>query len=59
MAVNFNQWFQNFMEFMKFVARLPPALLIMFGGGVLCFLTGGVVYRAAQWVFEHVIANPW
>jgi hypothetical protein len=50
---------QAILNMLKFLARLPPAFFVLFGGAALCFMLAGIIYRATEWFFQHVLAHPW
>ena len=58
MAINFNDIWLKTLGFLRFLARILVAILVILAAVNLVFLIVLFMFRATQWVWNHVLSYP-
>lgn len=53
------QWWQLFLLGLRFLARIPLAILAITCAGCLGFMLFMVLFRITQWTWRHWFSMPW
>jgi len=53
------EWWVTILRFLRFIAKLPVALLVLTTTVFLSFVVFMLLFRVTQWLWVTTLSKPW